>query len=116
MTTDISNKALAKGPDDLESYSVPQQAQAVLQEGILSHDKILPLLPADAKENSSKIKFEGSPLPSLPINWRFAESIASLKGLEAIVLSSLLKRKYNVVPQEILINTYGPKSRQHAQY
>ncbi len=37
-----------------------------------------------AKQTSSlnKVKFVGSDAPSIPINWRFAESVASLKGLE----------------------------------
>jgi hypothetical protein len=41
----------------------------------------------------------------MPINWRFAESISALKGLEATILNVLLARKYGIEPQEVVINT-----------
>ena len=46
--------------------------------------------PAGAVEASKSIRFEGSDEPSLPVNWRFAESIASLKGYEATSWFGLL--------------------------
>ncbi|KAF2150294.1 CoA-transferase family III [Myriangium duriaei CBS 260.36] len=105
MTEDISNKLLAQGPNDLTQYSVPDQTRKVLEDGILGNASIVQHLPLEANKYAKIIRFDGSDLPSLPINWRFAESISSLKALEAIMLSALLKRKYDIVPKEIVINT-----------
>jgi hypothetical protein len=44
-------------------------------------------------------------LPKIAIPSRFAESISSLKGLEATLLNVLLVRKDGMKPQEIEINT-----------
>jgi hypothetical protein len=44
-------------------------------------------------------------LTSIPINWRLAESISALKGLEAAMINVLLKRKYGLPPQEAVIDT-----------
>jgi hypothetical protein len=76
----------------------------VFKEGILNNPKIK--LPAESKEAATKITFEGSDLPVLPINWRFAESISSLKGMEAVFVNTILQRKYGVKPAEVVINTY----------
>ncbi|KAF1349427.1 hypothetical protein EJ07DRAFT_159778 [Lizonia empirigonia] len=57
-------------------------------------------------EAAAKVRFEGTDKPSIPISWRFAESISALKGLEAAMTNVLLQRKYGLEPQEAVINTY----------
>ena len=89
----------------LETYSVPEQARKLLDGGILTNPLISKSLPPETVEYGSKVKYVGSDLPSIPINWRFAESISSLKGLEATMLNVLLARKYGIEPQEVEINT-----------
>jgi len=37
-------------------------------------------------------------------NWRFAGNVPALKGLEAVLVSVLLERKYGLAPQEVVIN------------
>ncbi|EMR82315.1 hypothetical protein ACHAP3_005055 [Botrytis cinerea] len=86
-------------------YSVPEESKKVFQRGILENPTIIPNLPKDFQDHAKKIKFEGEDAPTLPINWRFAESISSIKALEATVLLSLLKKKYGVEPKEVIINT-----------
>ncbi|KAA8573518.1 hypothetical protein EYC84_005103 [Monilinia fructicola] len=86
-------------------YSVPEESKKVFQQGILENSTIIPNLPEDYQDHAKKIKFEGEDSPTMPINWRFAESISSIKALEATVLLSLLKRKYNVEPKVVMINT-----------
>ena len=63
-------------------------------------------LPASLKELSRFVHFEGNALPSIPVNWRWAESISALKALEATMLNCLLTRKYKLAPVEVTINTY----------
>lgn len=91
----------------VKSYSVPEEAKLLLESGIISNPLIAKNLPSGALEASRAVSFEGSATPSIPINWRFAESISSLKGLEATVLNVLLQRKYGIDPVKININTYG---------
>lgn len=86
-------------------YSVPEETKRVFQQGILENPTMIPNLPKDIQEHAKKIRFEGQNAPTMPINWRFAESISSIKALEATVLLSLLKKKYDVEPTEIIINT-----------
>lgn len=86
-------------------YSVPVQARQLLQDGIVRNPLVVPNIPKEAEEYLSRIRFEGSESPSLPINWRFAESVSALKGLEAIMVCALLKRKYGVDVGEVVINT-----------
>ncbi len=92
----------------LAQYSVPSETKRLLLEGILANPLIQKHLPADAAEAAAKLSFVGSDSPSLPINWRFAESISALKGYEAVVLNVLLKKKYAVEPVQITIDTYEP--------
>jgi hypothetical protein len=86
-------------------YSVPREAAQLLQDGIIRNPLVVPNIPKDAAEYMFRIRFEGSELPSLPINWRFAESVSALKGLEAVMVCALLKRKYGVDVGEVVINT-----------
>ena len=87
------------------SYSVQEEARSILKSGIFGNLLIAQSLPSETSDYASRIKFIGSPLPSLPINWRFAESASSLKALEACLISTLLKRKYDVSPGSITIST-----------
>jgi len=89
-----------------ETYSVPQQTKRLFDDGILKNPLISKSIPPEAQNFGAKVKYVGSNAPSIPINWRFAESISSLKGLEATVLNVLLVRKYRVEPQEVVINTF----------
>ncbi|KAK0498769.1 CoA-transferase family III domain-containing protein [Armillaria luteobubalina] len=87
----------------MPAYSVPLQTAELLNIGILNnhlHD-----LPVDIKEAASLVEYVGSDEPCMPINWRFAESIASIKGLEGAMLNVLLKRKYGIPYQKIVIDT-----------
>lgn len=88
------------------AYSVPQEAEAVFQQGILENP-LMHNLPASLKELSKLVHFEGNALPSIPVNWRWAESISALKALEATMLNYLLTFKYKISPIEVTINTYG---------
>lgn len=87
------------------SYSIPQVTNQIFHEGILKNPLIAPTLPKEIEECAKKVRFVGTDKPSIPINWRFAESISSLKGLEAAMINVLLKRKYSIEPQEAVINT-----------
>lgn len=89
----------------LEDYSVPHESEKLFREGVLGNPLIGKSLLAGIEKFADKVKYIGSDKPSLPINWRFAESISALKGLEATVLNALLVKKYEVEPQEVVINT-----------
>ncbi|KAF5963418.1 alpha-methylacyl racemase [Fusarium coicis] len=92
-------------PDYNQDYSVPDEAAKVFREGILTNPLISKYLPPDTEACSAPVTFSGFPRPSIPLNWRVAESLAALKGLEATLINVLLKRKYGVEPQEAVINT-----------
>ncbi|KAF5318590.1 hypothetical protein D9619_010993 [Psilocybe cf. subviscida] len=88
----------------MDTYSVPEEAAKVLFEGIINN----PLhanSPSEVKEAAKHIKYLGSSEPTLPINWRFAESIAAIKGFQGSMLNVLLKKKYGLSYQQIVINT-----------
>ncbi|KAK8042823.1 hypothetical protein PG994_013306 [Apiospora phragmitis] len=87
-------------------YSVPNEADSLFRIGVLGNPLIEKSLPAGALEASRSIRFEGSDEPSLPINWRLAESIVAIKAYEATVINVLLQRKSGVEkPAEVVINT-----------
>lgn len=96
---------ITNGNTDHEQYSVPAEAEKVLKNAILSNKLFSHDLPPEIKEASSSITFTGSKVPSLPINWRFAEAVAALKALEASLVNVLLMRKYGKQPQAVTINT-----------
>lgn len=87
------------------SYSIPQECRKLLREGLLSNPIVASTLPKEIEECARTIEFVGTDAPSIPINWRFAESISALKGLEAAMVNVLLKRKYGLEPQKAVINT-----------
>ncbi|KAK6086347.1 Succinyl-CoA-L-malate CoA-transferase beta subunit [Seiridium cupressi] len=86
-------------------YSIPEEANLLFHEGILGNPHLKGKLPAGASDASRTITFEGSDVPSLPINWRFAESISALKAYEATIINVLLQKKYGVGPVKVKINT-----------
>ncbi|OAL36603.1 hypothetical protein AYO20_04219 [Fonsecaea nubica] len=86
-------------------YNVPAETLKVFQEGILGNPRIARFLPEEALSGQVPVHFTGSSDPSLPINWREAESVAALKALEATLVNVILNRKYNLDPQTVTINT-----------
>ena len=89
----------------LNTYSVPSESSQLLHSALLSNPKISKDIPPEAATFASRVHFKGTDLPSIPINWRFAESAASLKGFEACIVSALVKRKYGVDLKGAEINT-----------
>lgn len=86
-------------------YSIPAETKKVFDAAILGNSIVNHDLPPEIEEASSQITFTGSDVPSLPVNWRFAEAVAALKGLEAALVNVLLMRKYGQLPQAVTINT-----------
>ncbi|KAJ5320049.1 hypothetical protein PENANT_c025G03727 [Penicillium antarcticum] len=89
----------------IEAYSVPAESEALLRKGILENPVLSSNIPSNADYLASFVKLSGNAKPNLPVNWRFAESISSLKGLEAIWLNALLEAKYKQSPVNIEIDT-----------
>lgn len=89
----------------MDTYSIPDQARQLFYDGILNNRRQTGL-PAEIDKCAAVVTFEGSPLPSIPINWRFAESMAALKAMEAAMINVLLGRKYNSDPLPAVINTF----------
>lgn len=87
------------------NYSVQLEARSLFEDGIL-RNPLQKGLPSELEALAKHVHFEGSSLPSVPINWRFAESISALKAFEATMLNLLVSRKYNVEPSDVTINTY----------
>jgi hypothetical protein len=101
----MGNIKHANGANSHVSYSVPREAERVFHEGVLSNDETAVDLPPEVEETARKVTFTGTDCPSIPISWRFAESAAALKALEASVIGALLKRKYGVEAPNVEINT-----------
>ncbi|KXJ87105.1 CoA-transferase family III domain-containing protein [Microdochium bolleyi] len=89
----------------MSAYSVPKEARKLLLEGIVGNPLVTPHLPAEIAQAADKVSFTGSDEPSIPINWRFAEGISALKGLEASLLSVLLKKRYGADFVDVAIDT-----------
>lgn len=87
-----------------EDYSVPQEAESIFRIRILKNP-LMKDLPPQLESLSKHVRFEGSSKPSIPLNWRFAESISALKAFEATMVNHLITRKYGVEPADITINT-----------
>jgi hypothetical protein len=85
-------------------YCIQEESHKLLDTGILNNPLIRGL-PAEIQNFRHLITFEGKQEPSVPIVWRFAESISSLKAFEALMLNVLLVRKYGIQPANIKINT-----------
>ncbi len=85
-------------------YSVIDQSYQLLNNSILNNPVIAKLLPLKAAGYAQRIKFEGTETPAIPVNWRFAESIAVLKATEGIMMNALLEQKYGIEPQDVVVN------------
>jgi hypothetical protein len=90
---------------DSHDYSVIEESFNLLRTAIFENPLISKLLPSGAKQYVENTTFVGSSSPSIPVNWRFAESIAVLKALEGIMMNALLCSKYGIEPQNIIIDT-----------
>jgi hypothetical protein len=88
----------------LPDYSVPKEAQLLFESGILENP-LMKDLPPRVRSLTKHVHFEGSAKPSIPINWRFAESISALKAFEAVMLNNLRIQKYKANPVDVTINT-----------
>ena len=82
-----------------ENYSVPGEAQAILEEEILKNP-LIPSLPSEVHDAAKQVHFSG-----IPINWRFAESVSALKAFEASMLNVLRVKKYGAELSEVNIDT-----------
>ncbi|KAF8970327.1 CoA-transferase family III domain-containing protein [Flammula alnicola] len=88
----------------MDTYSVPQETHQVFLDGIINNT-LHASAPPEIKEAAKGVEYVGGNTPTIPINWRFAESISALKGFEGSMLNVLLKKKYGVDYQKIVINT-----------
>jgi hypothetical protein len=86
-------------------YSIPLETRHLFHQCILDNPLVAPTLPGEIEERAITVRFEGTSESSIPINWRLAESVSALKGLEAAMINVLLKRKFGLEPQEAVINT-----------
>jgi hypothetical protein len=98
-----SSNSTSHTPD--KPYSVVREAANVLKDGILNSPITAQHLISGLDKYADTVSFQGSDSPSLPVNWRFAESIAALKGLESIYVNAILDKVYGVAPQKVVINT-----------
>lgn len=86
-------------------YSVPTEAGEIFRRQVLNNT-LLPDLPPEIHEARDLVSFTGNDLPNMPLNWRFAESVAALKAFEASMLNVLRARKFRGCRQSrIEINT-----------
>lgn len=85
-------------------YSVPSESRKLLDREILNNG-LIPTLPAEIHDAAKHVKFTGNDLPSIPINWRFAESVSALKGFEAAMLNVLRSKKYGVGFDDVTVDT-----------
>ena len=86
------------------AYSVPKEARRLLDEQLLNN-KLLPQLPSEIHDAAKHVRFSGNEAASIPVNWRFAESVSALKGFEAAMLNVLRAKKYNVGFDDVSIDT-----------
>ena len=88
----------------MDSYSVPNEARKLLWDGLINNP-LHASAPAEIKDAAKIIEYAGGASPVVPINWRFAESISALKGFQGSMLNVLLKKKYEIDYQKIIIDT-----------
>ncbi|KAF9057037.1 CoA-transferase family III domain-containing protein [Panaeolus papilionaceus] len=84
-------------------YSIPNEAQALLINGII-HNPLLRSLPAEVVDAAQFISFKGGKNPVVPINWRFAESISAIKGWQGAMINVLNKRRLGLEYQKVEID------------
>jgi hypothetical protein len=104
--------AIGPRPDTTLAYfsRIGVDLQQVFVWGIL-HNTLLPVLPKEVAEYAKCVQFQGNASPSVPVNWRWTESISALKALEATIANRLLVEKSMIEPVEVLINTYAVKKQ-----
>ncbi|TFK34340.1 CoA-transferase family III domain-containing protein [Crucibulum laeve] len=88
----------------VDSYSIPAESKKLLHDELVNN-KLHNSAPKEIREAAKYIHYTGSRLPVVPINWRFAESVAAVKGYYGAMLNVLLKKKYGIPYQSISINT-----------
>ncbi|ESK89134.1 CAIB/BAIF family enzyme [Moniliophthora roreri MCA 2997] len=88
----------------MSTYSVPAEAFRLLKDGLIDNP-LHSSAPPEVREVYNLVEYQGSNDPSVPINWRFAESISAIKGSQACMVNVLLKKKYGISPQKVIINT-----------
>ncbi|TLD14458.1 hypothetical protein PspLS_11222 [Pyricularia sp. CBS 133598] len=92
-------------PVAMGTLKIPAEARKIYHEQILANPLIRNSLPRGIQRAAQSIVFTGTNAPTLPVNLRFAESISSLKALEASLLNLVLEMKYGVLPKKVEINT-----------
>lgn len=86
------------------NYSVQRETQRLFETELLNNP-LIPNLPTEIQKAGQLVTFNGSHTPSIPINWRFAESVSAMKALEASMLNVLRSKKYGVEMSPVTINT-----------
>ncbi|CAO3640530.1 unnamed protein product [Cunninghamella echinulata] len=88
----------------MDKYNLQEECMNLFHSSIINNDKVT--YSSDLKQlASTKLRFEGSQQPGIPINWRFAESISVLKAFEGLSILDLVQKKYNKTIDNITINT-----------
>ncbi|KAK1222563.1 hypothetical protein PQX77_014577 [Marasmius sp. AFHP31] len=86
------------------TYSVPKEASQLLKDGLVFNE-LHRSCPPEVQDVYRLVEYRGGDLPSIPINWRFAESIAAIKGFQACMLNVLLVKRFAIEPQKVVIDT-----------
>lgn len=97
----------------MAEYSTPAESKRIFLEGI-AQNTLLPSLPRKFAQCAELVHLHGNAAPSIPVNWRWAESISALKALEATMVNCLLMDKFKVEPIGVSINTYVTNSEKPA--
>ncbi|ESK89133.1 CAIB/BAIF family enzyme [Moniliophthora roreri MCA 2997] len=88
----------------MPTYSVPTEAFNLLKDRLIE-SPFHASIPPEIHKIYHLVEYQGSDEPSVPVNWRLAESISALKGFQACMVNVLLMRKYGIPPQKVIINT-----------
>lgn len=97
------------------SYTIQEEAEKLLWDGILRNPLHSPNLPSGIEDAAKTISFSGTAFPFIPTNWRFGESISTLKAFQGAMLNVLLKSKYGLPYQNIIVDTYARFFGPHPQ-
>ncbi|KAI9307182.1 putative L-carnitine dehydratase [Cunninghamella echinulata] len=88
----------------MNNFNLQEECTKLFHSSIINNDKVK--YTSDLKQlASTKLRFEGTQKPGIPINWRYAESISVLKAFEGLSLLDLVEKKYNTTIDHITINT-----------
>lgn len=94
-----------KSTTAVDAYSIVDETAKVFRKSIFENPLVKQHLLEGLEKYAEPISFTGSPKPVLPVNWRFAESVSSLKALEGTYVNAILDKVYGVSPQKAVINT-----------